>query len=642
MKTVLITGANGFIGSRICAEFLAKKYRVYGLVRRTSDLSYLKGLDVELLYSDLSDLSYPAGEIKKLDFIIHVAGLAIDWGPYGLFYRANVEGTLNVLDLGQALKVKKTVILSSLSVMGFGRRGMTEETAPEPSRVNYVLSKLEMENQVLERIKKSKETVTILRPGDVYGEYDRTTTLQLFKALEEGSMGFINKGRAVLAPLYVGNLVQAVMKCLITKKSNGQIFNITDGKEISWKEYISEACKHLNAPVPKLSMDFFPAYLGASLMEFFFYLRKSRTPPVLTRYRILHAGKDYSFNIEKAKKVLKYRPDTNIKKNLKKTAQWYLKSRKIIPKILITGVAGFWGQHLLRHFSSLPENRFKILGTWHTKQPPHFYHPDITYKNMNLERKTDIQKIMKDFQPNVIIHTAAMSSPLSCEKNPKLAEKLNIKPLNELIKQANLWSSRLIFFSTDLLYRGDEWYFPEHHIVTAPNIYEETKIRGEEMVRQNCYDHLILRCALSYGLPISGIRNPLQSIIRELKGGNPVELFSDQFRTPISALEGSRIIEKLIHDRVRNLTLNFGGPDRVSRFQFGLNISSIFGFDRRLFIPVNYEMAKGRHLTSPNAAMDTTRLRTIYGHMQSLRSGIREVKKEMKKIEKLHEGQEKI
>ena len=74
MERVLITGANGFIGSNLCRHFAASGYEVHGLVRRTSDLHFLDGLSIPLVYADLSQplpIDLPPG----LDYVIHAASL---------------------------------------------------------------------------------------------------------------------------------------------------------------------------------------------------------------------------------------------------------------------------------------------------------------------------------------------------------------------------------------------------------------------------------------------------------------------------------------------------------------------------------------------------------------------------------------
>src|SRR4030065_986694 len=76
-EKVFITGANGFIGANLCGYFLARGYEVYGLVRRTSDLHFLEGLLVKIVYGDLRDpQSFELPE--DFDYLIHAAAVVSD------------------------------------------------------------------------------------------------------------------------------------------------------------------------------------------------------------------------------------------------------------------------------------------------------------------------------------------------------------------------------------------------------------------------------------------------------------------------------------------------------------------------------------------------------------------------------------
>ena len=117
MKRVVISGINGFIGSSIAKKFLDNGYKVHGLVRKSSDLSLLKNLDIDLSYGDITEKDLPNDLFKKDDIAIHVAGLASDWGPYEKFYRINVEGTKNFALLAEKAQVRRFVHISTVALL---------------------------------------------------------------------------------------------------------------------------------------------------------------------------------------------------------------------------------------------------------------------------------------------------------------------------------------------------------------------------------------------------------------------------------------------------------------------------------------------------------------------------------------------
>ena len=620
--SILITGANGFIGSRLCEALVQKGHKVTAMARRTSDLSFLKNLDIPLLFSDLSDpilLSMP----EKIDYIVHAAGLASDWGPYSRFHKANVLGTINVLKLGLKLRVKRAVILSSLGVMGFGHAGATEETPWSRSDVPYVLSKREMEKEALAFSAEHRLEVVLLRPGDVYGPNDRTTTMRLFAALEAGSMGRIGSGRAKLSPLYIDNLVQACLLGLEEPRAAGQAFNITDGVTITWTEWIAKICRELGIAMPKLNVPFGLAYAAAVAMETVFKILRKTEAPLLTRYRIMHAGEDYDFNIAKAEKLLGYRPSKDIAGNLKTTAGWYRTNRDKKLKVLVTGASGFWGWNICSYLSGLKNGNMEILGTWNSKKTEI---AGIKTDRMDLKNRKSVDEAVKGFEPDIIVHTAAVSKVKDCEADKPGAQKVNVDAVRSLVELANLFKARLIFFSTDLVYATSDQLHRESDRLVAELYYERTKIEAEEIIRRECYDYVILRTALSYGPPAPGARSFINELIDALAASRPVNLFTDQFRTPVSTFDGVKVVEKLCASAVRNRTINLGGKEKMSRFEIGMELAKVFGFDKDLIRPLTYRDAKNIYLPSRDTAMDTTELSKIYPGMRPFRTNLRLLK----------------
>ena len=625
MKTILVTGANGFIGSQVCQKLIEKKYNILGLVRKTSSLHFLKNVPIPLIFADISNFKNLMGavkSIKKIDWIIHIAGLASDWGNYQTFYKANVLGTMNILNLAKKKKVEKVIILSSLSVMGFNQIQATEKTKPTPLNVNYVLSKKEMEAKALNFAKKNNLPITIFRPGDVYGENDRTTTIQLFSALEKKQMGFINSGKAKLSPLYIDNLFQAIFLALKNKKSNFQAYNVTDNISITWKEYISLICSFLKIPEPKLNLPYQVAYILAFLLESFYKLLKIKTSPALTRYRIKHAGLNYDFNIKKLITDLNYKPNRNIKQNIKKTAQWYLKNKSQRQKILITGISGLWGYNLARYFSSLSE-QYDIYGTYYKNK---ITLPHIKTQKIDLTKKPSVQALINNIQPDIIIHTAANSKVKDCEENPNLAKKINVKAVEYLVQSSNLYKSKFIFFSTDLVYSDKKTFYKETDSLKPINTYEKTKVMAEEYIQKHSYHYIILRTALSYG-PASPFHFSFADwIINTVKQKQKVFLFTDQYRTPIAIYDGVRAIEAMIQKDIRNKIINFGGKEKINRYDFGLQLAKIFKLDKRFIIPTTYKKLKNVILPSNNTAMDISNLNQIF-QSHSIQFNLKKLKK---------------
>ena len=116
------------------------------------------------------------------------------------------------------------------------------------------------------------------------------------------------------------------------------------------------------------------------------------------------------------------------------------------------------------------------------------------------------------------------------------------------------------------------------------SLYAETKLMGEEKLKETFSNYLILRTALLYGFGLNHSRCHFHNMNDELKNGRPVKLFTDQYRTPISLQDASDIITKITEIDISGETINLGGMERVSRFELGEILCSVVGYDKSLLI----------------------------------------------------------
>jgi nucleoside-diphosphate-sugar epimerase len=318
---VLITGANGFIGSHTLKTLSAKKdYRACGLVRKTSNLFRLHSGDYELFRGSITDT---LDEIMSgFDAVVHTAGMASDWGPYGAFHSINVDGTINVARSALRCGVKKFVYLSSTVVYGFGGHVHTDENTPlNPFPNSYCETKTIAEEKLLEL--KDDINIVVLRPSNVFGPHDLSFTYRLLKSLDRGLIGFPRGGRSLTSPCFVGNLVHAIERALTMRIDSGQAFNISDGADIPWRTFLRMCAEKMNKKSPLLPVPSAPLYMLSVLLEKCYTLAKSRTPPLITPYRIAISSRNYSFSVEKARAVFGYSPRFSTSEGIKESVAWY-------------------------------------------------------------------------------------------------------------------------------------------------------------------------------------------------------------------------------------------------------------------------------------------------------------------------------
>lgn len=320
-KKILITGANGFIGSHLMKHLeTLKEYEVWGLVRRTSNLFRLQNGKHNLIQASLDDLhdSFPEG----IDCVIHTAGLASDWGKWEAFYRTNVEGTSKAINNAIKKGVRRFIYLSSTVVYGFtGNLNTGEDRKLKPFHHAYCESKYLAETKVSEH-KKDIE-IFILRPSNVFGPFDTRFTMQVIEGILRGLKLFPMGGKTTTSTCYVKNLVKAVELCIKAEKGSGEAYNITDGKDITWREFLWMFAEELGKKPPGIPVPTPPLYILSMILEKLYALLGSSKPPLLTTYRIAQVSKNYSFSIEKAKTLLNYNPPYTTPEGIRDSVQWY-------------------------------------------------------------------------------------------------------------------------------------------------------------------------------------------------------------------------------------------------------------------------------------------------------------------------------
>ncbi|KAF0244185.1 MAG: nucleoside-diphosphate-sugar epimerase, partial [bacterium] len=200
-KTILVTGATGFIGRRLVERLVEEEgANVRALARSAEKATKFKQelspLSVEVVIGDLSNLESLKNAAQGCQIIFHCAAWASDRGTREDFFKANVTGTKNIVDAAISTKCQKFILVSSISVYGFEPKDGTDETfAYDPTSGFYSETKVESEKVVKVAMEKEKLPAVIIRPGSVYGPRSGAWTLRPIKAIKDGKMFLIAGGK---------------------------------------------------------------------------------------------------------------------------------------------------------------------------------------------------------------------------------------------------------------------------------------------------------------------------------------------------------------------------------------------------------------------------------------------------------------
>lgn len=246
-------------------------------------------------------------------------------------------------------------------------------------------------------------------------------------------------------------------------------------------------------------------------------------------------------------------------------------------RILITGGSGFLGQYLNLELSK----KHEILTLYHEQSRNC---KDFNSLQVDIRDAEKLNQNFDSFKPNVVVHTAAVPTPQKAYALPtKTIYKTNVTATENLAKLCERFNAKLIYTSTDLVYAGYRGSFLTEDAKLIPiSLYAETKLMGEEKIKSTFDNYIILRTALMFGFGLNGSSCFFHQMYERLKSGEKVKLFYDKFRSPLSVLEAARIIKFLCESDVKTEIINFGGFDRLSRYDLGLMLCESAGFDEKL------------------------------------------------------------
>ncbi len=243
------------------------------------------------------------------------------------------------------------------------------------------------------------------------------------------------------------------------------------------------------------------------------------------------------------------------------------------PKTLITGGSGL----LALNWASALRDKYSIILGLHQQQVSL---TGVSAVRLNLESLAGLVKQFEVLQPQIVIHTAGLTSVEKCESDPILARQLNILLAVNIAKVCSMFKVPFAHISTDHLFSGNDELADEDYPRSPVNIYGRTKAEAELRVLEANPDALVIRTNF-YGWGTSYRQSFSDFIIRALRVEKELELFDDVFYTPIVAEALAQATHDLIALKSKGI-FNIVGGQRLSKFDFGLKLAKEFDLNETL------------------------------------------------------------
>ncbi len=318
-QSVLITGANGFVGSRLCRRFLDAGFRVIAGVRENCDRSLINDLDLEYRYGDVTHPESLPAMVKDVDYIVHNAGV-VKVKKTETFYKVNHFGAQNIAEASLSdQNLKKFIYISSLAAAGPSQPGqpLTEDDPPHPI-TEYGRSKLAGEEAVLKF--NNRLPVLALRPPGVYGPGDKEM-FAFFQMLNRGLRPLLGNLERRIQLVHVDDLTLGVLKAVTAVTEPGRIYYIAESTGYSYRElvnFVAEAVGKKGFPLR------LPGGMVRAVASVFETLMKTfGGTPMFTREKADELLADWEVDTGRAKNELGYESQYPFPEGAKQTVAWY-------------------------------------------------------------------------------------------------------------------------------------------------------------------------------------------------------------------------------------------------------------------------------------------------------------------------------
>lgn len=319
----VVTGAAGFIGSHLVGYLVAHQEQTKAVIRPGSRSPLERGPFLEIVEADLAR-GLPREVLLGATMVYHCAAQVRPAGNWAMYHRNTVVATKNLLQALASAGHPRLVYLSSAAVHGEHVDHVdADEAAPyaAPPPDPYVAAKIEAEKAVLQASRAGDVPVTILRPGWIFGPGDEGLR-RIAMQLRRGFFPLPGQGSPLLHLGYVENLVEAAALAGSSDEGCGEVFLLHDDAGLSAEAFLRGIATAMGHRIDLFHLPGGPFEVLAGVVEA--CARSVGIAPPVTRYQVAILRRRQGFVIEKAKRLLGFRPRVSMEEAFRRTARWAL------------------------------------------------------------------------------------------------------------------------------------------------------------------------------------------------------------------------------------------------------------------------------------------------------------------------------
>lgn len=279
-------------------------------------------------------------------------------------------------------------------------------------------------------------------------------------------------------------------------------------------------------------------------------------------------------------------------------------------RILFTGGSGLLGEYFLKDI----RKGFFVLATYLNHKPTIDRPVNYKFTKLNITDKSAVSRLMAKFQPEIVIHAAAIGDVDFCEQNKKLTRKVNVDGTRYVAASCLKNPAKIIFISSNAVYDGKNPPYSEKDERNPLHYYGISKLQAENEIKNTVPSYVIVRLMTMYGWNAWGTRlNPVIWLIEKLSSGCQLNMATDVYNNHLYARQAAHAIWRMIENNIDCEEYNIAGQDPLNRYEQALMVAEVFGLDRSLISPVTSNFFKTLIPRPMNTTFDICKMKKKLG-----------------------------
>jgi len=275
-------------------------------------------------------------------------------------------------------------------------------------------------------------------------------------------------------------------------------------------------------------------------------------------------------------------------------------------KILIIGSSGLVGSNLLSFCSRYS---FRTIPTFHHYLPDEYRQTGL---HLDITNPQALGESLKTVNPDCVVNLSCLAVA-SCEEDPVRAYQVQVAGVRDLANACKAHNIRLIHLSTDMVYSGEKG--TPYTLLDKPDpisVYGQTKLAGEEAIREIGGSYVIIRSALVLGRGRFRKGGFLDWMVDRIAGGKELPLFTDQLRTPLVVDDLIETIFALVESSFTGILLA-GGDEGVPRIAMGEKLLAAIGSSHELIKPISMDSIERSVPLQKDLRLDSAKVKEVVG-----------------------------